>query len=253
MLPERPILNSLLALEKLRHLVREHREDVEWQLPPERELARFIGVGRRAVRRAMEVVEAEGLVWRQQGKGTFVGRRPAIQPQLVGNIAGRTNPLEVMEARLQMEPALARMAAMRCSADDIAALERLAQKTSAALDDDGWELWDSAFHRRIAECAGNGLLLSLFDVVQRIRQEPVWRLLRAKTRNGDRRTLSVREHEEIVAAIAGRDGAGAERAMRRHLNAINANLQSRVVGSDDDENEPAEVTVTSGKQIRTSA
>ncbi|WP_163269231.1 FadR/GntR family transcriptional regulator [Chelativorans alearense] len=224
--------NSSIALEKLRQIVREHRDDVEWQLPPERELALSMGLGRRAVRRAMEVLEAEGLVWRQQGKGTFVGRRPALQPQFYGNLAERTNPSEVMEARLQMEPALARMAALRCSNEDITALERLAKKTMAASDDDGWELWDSAFHRRIAECAGNGLMLALFDVVQRIRQEPDWRQLRAMARTSARRARSHRNHEEIVAAIASRDGAAAERAMRRHLSAINADLQSIMLGGE---------------------
>jgi DNA-binding FadR family transcriptional regulator len=229
--------NSSIALEKLRQLVREHRDDLDWQLPPERELALSLGLGRRAVRRAMEVLEAEGLVWRQQGKGTFVGRRPALQPQSFGNLAERTNPIEVMEARLQMEPALARMAALRCSNEDIAALERLARMTMAASDDDGWELWDSAFHRRIAECAGNGLMLALFDVVQRIRQAPDWRQLRSMVRTADRRARSFQDHEEIMAAIAARDGAAAERAMRRHLAALNADLQSIVLGGGEDEAE----------------
>lgn len=235
MQPERATSNSSIALERLRQLVREHREDAEWRLPAERELALSMGLGRRAVRRAMEVLEAEGVVWRQQGKGTFIGRRPAIQPLLMGNLAERTNPLEVMEARLQIEPALARMAALRCSADDIEALRRLAQKTCSAHDNDGWELWDSAFHRRIAECAGNGLLLSLFDVVQTIRREPDWRRLRARARSDESRDISFREHEAIVEAIAARDASGAERAMRRHLNGINVNLQSIILGDAEDE------------------
>ncbi|MEO3387961.1 FCD domain-containing protein [Mesorhizobium sp. CAU 1741] len=234
MQPERATSNSSIALERLRQLVREHRDDAEWRLPPERELALSMGLGRRAVRRAMEVLEAEGVVWRQQGKGTFIGRRPAIQPLLMGNLADRTNPLEVMEARLQLEPALARMAALRCSPDDIEALRRLAQKTSSAHDNDGWELWDSALHRRIAECAGNGLLLSLFDVLQTIRREPDWRRLRARARSDESRDISFREHEAIVEAIAGRDAPGAERAMRRHLNGINVNLQSIVLGDAED-------------------
>jgi DNA-binding FadR family transcriptional regulator len=239
--------NSSIALEKLRLLVREHRDEAEWQLPPERELALSMGLGRRAIRRAMEVLEAEGLVWRQQGKGTFVGRRPALQPQFVGNLAERTNPSEVMETRLQMEPTLARMAALRCSNEDIAALERLAKKTMAASDDDGWELWDSAFHRRIAECAGNGLMLALFDLVQRIRQEPDWRKLRSMARTPESRARSHRDHEEIVAAIAARDGAAAERAMRRHLAALNANLQSIVLGGE--ETEPEDIPATPGTSV----
>lgn len=40
---------------------------------------------------------------------------------------------------------------------------------------DGMELWDSAFHRTIAATAGNSLMLTLFDVVDQIRQMPFWR------------------------------------------------------------------------------
>jgi len=225
-------LNSSIALEKLREHVREHRSDIDLQLPPERELAASMGLGRRAVRRAMEVLEAEGLIWRQQGKGTFVGQRPALHPHFFGDLSERTNPLEVMEARLQIEPPLARIAAVRCSGEDLSSLERLAKKAASSLDDDGWELWDSAFHRKIAECAGNGLMLALFDVVQRIRHEPYWRYLRGLARTAEHRETSHRDHAEIVAMIAARDGAAAERIMRRHLAAVHASLQAIVAGED---------------------
>lgn len=224
--------NSSIALEKLRERVREHRSDGDPQLPSERELAASMGLGRRAVRRAMEVLEAEGLIWRQQGKGTFIGRRPAVHPHFIGDLSDRTNPLEVMEARLQIEPPLARIAALRATAEDITSLERLAKKAASSSDDDGWELWDSAFHRKIAECAGNGLMLALFDVVQRIRHEPYWRYLRGQARAREHREKSHEDHAEIVATITMRDGAGAERIMRRHLSAVHASLQAIVAGEE---------------------
>lgn len=223
-------LNSSIALEKLRERIRDHQIDGDPKLPSERELAAAMGLGRRAVRRAMEVLEAEGLVWRQQGKGTFIGGRPSAHPHFIGDLSERTNPLEVMEARLQIEPPLARIAALRGSPEDFAALEKLAKKASSSLDDDAWELWDSAFHRKIAECAGNGLMLALFDLVQRIRQEPYWRYLRGLARTQEHRENSHRDHAEIVAMITARDGAGAERAMRRHLAAVNASLQAIIAG-----------------------
>lgn len=225
-------LNSSIALEKLRAHIREHRSDIDARLPPERDLAASMGLGRRAVRRAMEVLEAEGLIWRQQGKGTFIGRRPALHPHFLGDLSERTNPLEVMEARLQIEPPLARIAAIRGNGDDISSLERLARKAASSRDDDGWELWDSAFHRRIAECAGNGLMLALFDVVQRIRHEPYWRYLRGLARTPEHRDASIKDHAEIVAMIAIRDGAAAERVMRRHLAAVHASLQAIIAGED---------------------
>ncbi len=215
-------------------MVREHRDEAEFRLPPERDLALSMGVGRRAVRRAMEVLEAEGTIWRQQGKGTFVGCRPMAANGNLSALAERTSPAEVMETRLILEPGLARLAALRASRDDIDALERLARKTASAGDDDGWELWDSAFHRRIAEAAGNMMLLSVLDAIQRVRKEPEWRRLRASARTEEGRRVNALEHDEIVASIARRDGLGAQRAMARHIATVDFNLRHRIVGSPDE-------------------
>src|SRR3546814_7861844 len=60
---EKPIRrNSSLALERLRGIVDQLEQEGRRQLPTERELAEQIGVGRRAVRRALEVLEAEGRI-----------------------------------------------------------------------------------------------------------------------------------------------------------------------------------------------
>lgn len=44
------------------------------------------------------------------------------------------------------------------------------------------ELWDSAFHRAIAEAAGNRLMLGLFDAIDAVRREPGWQYLRELAR-----------------------------------------------------------------------
>lgn len=223
--------NSSLALERLRALMREHRDEPGYRLPPEREIAAMLSVGRRAVRRALEVLEAEGTVWRQQGKGTFAGQRP-LQRADLSALAIVTNPAEVMETRILIEPGLARLAALRASREDIDALHRLARKVVTASDDDGWEVWDSALHRRIAQAAGNQMLLSILDAVQKVRKEGEWRHLRASVRTAERRERVFVQHDEIVSAIARRDGAEAERAMHRHLTTIETQLRALIIGTD---------------------
>lgn len=212
-------------------MLREHRDEPGYRLPPEREIATMLSVGRRAVRRALEVLEAEGTVWRQQGKGTFAGQRP-LQPSDLSTLAIVTNPAEVMETRLLIEPGLARLAALRATREDIEALHRLARKVVAASDDDGWEIWDSALHRRIAQAAGNQMLLSILDAVQKVRKEGEWRHLRASVRTAERRERVFVQHDEIVSAIARRDGAAAERAMHDHLTTIDTQLRALIVGGD---------------------
>jgi GntR family transcriptional regulator len=53
-------------------------------LPPERELARALGVSRSTLRRALDLLEAEGLLTRRQGSGTYAAQRATFQARLQG-------------------------------------------------------------------------------------------------------------------------------------------------------------------------
>jgi DNA-binding FadR family transcriptional regulator len=91
-------------------------------------------------------------------------------------------------------------------------------------DADGRELWDSALHRAIAEVANNSLLLAIFDMVDRIRQDATWRLLRERARSGARQQAYVDQHRRVIAAIAQREAHAAEEAMREHLELVRDGL-----------------------------
>ncbi|MGO4573824.1 FadR/GntR family transcriptional regulator [Microvirga sp. 2TAF3] len=238
--------SSDFALRQLRALLDDRSESEDSQLPPERALALQIGVGRRALRRALEVLEAEGRIWRQQGKGTFLGPRPLRTEMSLEALSSGTNPLENMEARLEIEPALARLAALRASNGDIERLKHLADKTASSADSDldSRELWDGAFHRAIAEAAGNSLLFAFFDVANRIRQDPTWRRLREQARSRPRQRNYVNQHHRVVEAIAARDGGTAEQAMREHLETVRASLLRIMTRplADNQDNETADET-----------
>ena len=216
--------SSNFALGQLRALLDGGRFAAGQRLPPERVLATQIGVGRRTLRRALEVLEAEGRIWRHQGKGTFLGARPVHAPMGFEELSSRTNPLEVMDVRLEIEPILARLASLRASNGDVERLLHLAEKTASSSDADGYELWDSALHRAIAEAAGNRLLLAIFDMVDRIRQDTNWQILRERARSKDRLTSYVEQHRRVIAAISQREAHAAERAMREHLEHVRDSL-----------------------------
>lgn len=113
--PSRFLANSSTALEQLRGLINQHESTPGTPLPTERELSETLGVGRREVRRALDVLEEEGRIWRKQGKGTFIGPSAPVEPLALQGLVQQTNLLEVMEARLQLEPGLARLAALRAT------------------------------------------------------------------------------------------------------------------------------------------
>ena len=70
------------------------------------------------------MLEKDGHIWRHVGKGTFVGSGPIEETIGISEIAGRTNPADVMRARLIIEPEIAREAALHATLADIAAVRQ---------------------------------------------------------------------------------------------------------------------------------
>src|ERR1019366_3891745 len=157
------------------------RFPVNTRLPPERQLTEDLGLSRCALREGLDVLEAQGRIWRHVGRGTFVGNRPRHPPAALSVIPSQTSPTEVLEARLLIEPLLARLAALRATDADIVHMEHLLEKSEAAQDPKTWELWDGRLHRMVAEAAHNRLLLSLFDAFNAIRMQKTWGQLRQAT------------------------------------------------------------------------
>ena len=187
------------------------------KLPTERELARQFDIGRRHVRQALNSLEEEGLVWRKQGKGTFVGQPADPISDLAAKVTGETNPLEVMEARLCIEPELAALCAVRMLPEEVARLRRLAERQFEATDAQAVELWDGSLHRLIAQCARNRPLLTSYSLLEKIRSNPDWVAIRAKGRNKTSLQVTYNEHGAIIDAIEARHPENARIAMHDHL------------------------------------
>jgi DNA-binding FadR family transcriptional regulator len=226
-----PNKSSKMALDVLRQMVAQHAPTPQRALPTERELAAEFGASRRAIRHALAVLEAEGRIWRRQGKGTYIGPTPPSASMTFAKVASRTNFSEVMEARLYLEPALASLAAIRANGEQMAILRRLVERTSYQqgvdeTDAESIELWDSALHRAIAEASGNRLMLDLFEMLDAIRLDPVWRDLRHRARSNERLEMYSHDHDDIVSAIESRDPVKAATAMRGHLRALQQALET---------------------------
>lgn len=196
----------------------------EGRVAPEREIAERLGVGRRAVRRALAALEAQGLIWRRQGQGTFLSAPPSPIARRLSGLASQTSPAEIMEVRLAIEPIIARHAAARAAPVDVDALRRLAERSRAAETDADYERWDRAFHRKLAETMRNGLFLALFEALEAVRDDPLWQRMREGTRPADRRERLGQEHLLIVEAIETCRPDEAESAMRTHLASVGRSL-----------------------------
>src|SRR5262245_41649326 len=102
------------------------------RLPPERRLTQVLGVKRGPLRNLLAEFEAEGLIWRHVGRGTFAGRRPANADIDLKLVCESSSPTELLEARIAVEPQLAGFAATRASAIEIAELDQMARKCATA-------------------------------------------------------------------------------------------------------------------------
>lgn len=212
------------ALTQLRAYLAQRDLPANARLPPERELCDILGVSRGELRKALAVMESNGELWRHVGKGTFIGTRPIETLADVGAITRSTNPREVMQTRLVLEPEVARLAALNATASQIAEMRHCLQKSRAAETWRQYESWDNRLHRLIGEATQNSLLLAVLDTLCAVRRAVTWGRLRAERVKPGPNHHSFAEHEELVAAIADRDMERARTAMRRHLESVERNL-----------------------------
>jgi DNA-binding FadR family transcriptional regulator len=136
------------------------------RLPPERELAATLNLSRARLRVCLKALEERGLIWRHVGMGTFFGPRPPNLGGPLSSLAERTNPQEVMEARLTIEPELARMATIRARQSDIDEMKACLEEMCRTENTARWLALDSRLHRTIARAAGNALMSVLLEAAQ---------------------------------------------------------------------------------------
>lgn len=188
------------------------------RLPPERELALRFGVGRAELRKSLAVLEAEGWLERQVGRGTFL--KPQAGIGLYPNaeqIAARTSPPEAMRARMMVEPEIARYAAVNATSLQVALMRDLNLRMRSTKTWTEYEDLDWKFHDLLAESTGNFLLIEIQRMVNGVRRAVVWGHLEKRPVGPAVDYHSFAEHDAIIDAIARRNRNEAAQAMRLHL------------------------------------
>ncbi len=190
------------------------------RLPPERELARELGIGRSTLRIALGELEKRGRIWRHVGQGTFVTDAPEAEVVTTLRITPPPSPADVFELRLMIEPQVTAAAAMRATPPEIRYLDRTVHDGERAADWTGWETADMEFHTALARASRNPLLVGVLETVNAIRAQRQWGETRSRTLSPDRQVAYVQQHQAIISAIDDRDPPRAAEAMRDHLAAV---------------------------------
>jgi GntR family transcriptional repressor for pyruvate dehydrogenase complex len=189
------------------------------RLPPERDLAKLLGVSRPTLRAGIRSLSAVGVLQSRQGAGTFVVKSegpPALDSnplRLMASLHGFTSD-EMFEARQSLEMAVAGLAAERATSDQMASLSEEITGMYASLDEpEQFLVHDMRFHQAVAAASGNRILTSLMNMVATIlfdvRKKTVQRAKDLKE--------SAAMHREIYRAIRERDSEAARNAMHDHL------------------------------------
>lgn len=195
------------------------------QLPSERELMEFYGVGRVAVREALQELARSGIVEISHGE-----RARVVVPTahlLIRQMAEGTRHLLRMqpqmldylkEARLFLETGMVRLAAERATPADVAALRECWQRHQDAIHDQAHFIErDMAFHREIARISGNPIFPAIVEALFGWANEHYRSIVRAPGVE----SVTLAEHARILQAIEQRNPDAAEQAMRDHLTRVN--------------------------------
>lgn len=186
------------------------------RLPPERDLARQLGVSRPSVREALIALEVEGYVEVRVGSGVYVSKaKRAARHDALPSDSG---PFELIRARSLVEAECAALAARNATREQVRAIDRAIDAMEAARGNARVPLsHDRLFHLRIAEASGNSALALVVKTLWLQRTGPLFLRLEHHFDTPALWGLAIREHRAIAKAIARGDAAGARAAMRRHM------------------------------------
>jgi DNA-binding FadR family transcriptional regulator len=207
------------------------------RLPTERQLSVDLGVTRTSVRNALALLEAQGRISREVGRGTFLredSRAGQSLRRADGAGPGRDTPArlatadfapaDVMTIRRLVEPPAMVLVVAWATAADLEEMDRCLALGEVATSFEEFEACDLALHRCIMGASHSPLLASLYASIEAARHGQVWGELKRSGSSPERRSQYQSDHCAIVEALRARDSGGAVEAMRLHLARVQEHL-----------------------------
>lgn len=202
------------------------------RLPPERELVQKFQASRISVREALKSLEAFGLLTIRPGSGVFVAEvssKPVTES--LSNILRmqKASLNDLTEARLILEPSIARLACKKISPEYLLRLEENIKEAAAKVRSQfSARLRNIEFHCILAESTGNSALnltvKTLLDVQSQMSSE----ILDHSLRNIDVSRKAVSDHKKIVKALREKAPKKVHDLMLEHILQIQKGLKGAV-------------------------
>jgi DNA-binding FadR family transcriptional regulator len=234
----KPIVRSLhnQVIQELGRLIVSGELEAGKSLPREELLAESMSVSRTALREAMKVLSAKGLIESRQKTGTRV-REAVYWNQLDADVLAwrcASMPTEsfvekLVEMREIIEPAAAAAAARRHTPEQLADIRAAYDAMEAAETLDAWAVADLAFHENMLKATNNELLTSLFSVIE----TALGTYFVMSARNSANFKLALPQHFKAYDAIRRRQPEVARQAMMKMVTDSRNNIRRHQSGKTD--------------------
>lgn len=201
------------------------------RLPSTKALADRFDVATPTLREALRHLEATGVVDIRHGSGIYV-RQDRQRLMLANPGAGELDThlaLQVLDARLLIEPHLAELAAPRITDIELAAVAEALDRGAEGLDQpaEAYLAANADFHRAIARASGNVVLAETVETLIELHAHEL-HVVDPDGAFQHRRERDHPDHVRIHEALAGGDGIAAGALMRAHLALARAGVVARL-------------------------
>lgn len=222
--PASPARAWQVVLESIETDLLEQRLKPGDHLPPERELASTLGVGRSSVREALRVLEVMGLIRTGTGSGPNSGAiiiatpRGGMSALLRLQVAAQGFPLDdVVTTRLVLETAVVTALAAAPASDTSAAHAVVAAMEDPSLSVEDFLALDAQLHLAMAEASGNVVITAMMAGLRTAIESYVQA---GATRIADWDAAARRlraEHRAILSAVDDGDADAARTLIHDHI------------------------------------
>ena len=224
---------------QIREMIRQGKLKPGDRLPPERDLAKQLGMSRASLRHGLRFLAAVGVLNSRRGSGTYIAHGPLVLKseslQMLADLHQFSYD-DMFEARKVLEVALAELAAQKAKAEHLALIAEEVAEMYAALDDpQEYLVHDIRFHRAVAAACGNQILSALMNMVSATMYEN----RRATVEQARDLRESAEMHRGIYRMIRGRKPKEAGALMKEHLTLAQKALTSEQAAAGQEPASPA--------------
>lgn len=191
------------------------------KLLSERKLAEELNVSRTSVREAFKVLNSLGIVEIKPKGGTYikeVSLKTVIEPLAIMIHQDRENIINLMEARIILETAAAKLAAKRATKTDLYKIREDALEVYDSIQNkEPADQADINFHIHVVDASHNSILSDLITIISTLMKKyyiPYRHMLLNKGKSG---LVYAQQHLEIYEAIKNKEEEKAGEIMYQHL------------------------------------